>query len=176
MSARATGIGKRLAAAAALVILAGCGASRDGANVPLCPRVAIVADAGRLVQAAPGGGGSAFEARLFQVGGECIYPRDRSRVTVELTLQIAFQRGSSGAATRPDVGYFVAVVDGDGVVLGRQEFRVQADLTSRQQVVLVEDLEQRISLADGRPAVSYEVLVGFLLSREQLDLNRASPR
>ncbi|MFY7962263.1 MAG: hypothetical protein ACOVVK_19465 [Elsteraceae bacterium] len=174
-------------AALALVLgLAGCSASTDTTGVPSCPRTAIIADASRLVQFGPGqtqvAQGApqaiALEARITRIGGECVYPKNKANVTVNMNLTIEARRNSpdlsAGATT---VSYFVAVVDADQRVLGRVEFSSALEFKNgERQTAVIEELEQRIPLPSGRAAAGYDVLVGFLLTPEQVNLNRASLR
>ena len=156
--------------------LAGCG-STDTTGVPSCPRTAIISDASRLVQYGSGSAGAsqavALEARITRIGGECVYPKDKSSVTVAMTLTIEARRGTEAAAATAPLGYFVAIVDADQRVIGRAEFAAPLEFKSGQrQIAMVEELEQRIPLPAGKAAASFDVLVGFLLTPEQVNQAR----
>jgi len=163
--------------------LTGCSSSTDTTGVPSCPRTAIIADASRLVQfgqGAPQGTAQAIalEARITRIGGECVYPRNKANVTVNMSLTIEARRNTPNlAAGSSTVSYFVAVVDADQRILGRMEFASVLEFKNgERQSAVVEELEQRIPLPAGRAAAGYDVLVGFLLTPEQVNLNRASLR
>ena len=51
-----------------------------------------------------------------------------------------------------------------------------SELDTDDAVAVIEELEQRIPLPAGKAAAGFDVLVGFLLSAEQLNLNRATVR
>ncbi len=165
--------------------LSACGTA-DSTGVPACPRTAIISDASRLVQSAqatagvPAGAAQAasLEARITRISGECVYPKNKSSVTVNMILTIEGRRGAeTAAAANAPIGYFVAIVDSDQRVLGRAEFASALEFKSgSRQAAVVEELEQKIPLPAGRAAASYDVLVGFLLTAEQVNLNRASLR
>jgi hypothetical protein len=163
------------------VVLTGC-SSNDTTGIPSCPRTAIIADASRLVQYGPGSVGTsqavALEARITRIGGECVYPKNKGSVTVAMNITIEARRGTELAvASTPAVGYFVAIVDADQRVIGRAEFNAPLEFKSGvRQVAVIEELEQRIPLPAGKAAAGFDVLVGFLLSAEQLNLNRATVR
>ena len=162
--------------------LTGCGTSNDTVGVPSCPRTAIIADASRLVEFGPGAARDdqaiALEARLTRIGGECVYPKNKSNVTVNMNLTLAARRGGDlSASSSSTVNYFVAVVDADQRILGRAEFASTLDFSRGvREASVVEELEQRIPLPPGRAAASFDVLVGFVLTPEQVNLNRASAR
>lgn len=167
--------------------LTGCSASTDTTGVPSCPRTAIIADASRLVQfgqaeaqgATQGAAQAiALEARITRIGGECVYPKNKANVTVNMNLTIEARRNTPNlAASASTVSYFVAVVDADQRILGRMEFASALEFKNgERQTAVIEELEQRIPLPAGRAAAGYDVLVGFLLTPEQVNLNRASLR
>jgi hypothetical protein len=167
--------------------LTGCGSSTDTTGVPSCPRTAIISDASRLVQfgqgASQGAGQNAaqaiaVEARLTRLGGDCVYPMNKANVTVNMNLTIEARRNTADlAAAVTTVSYFVAVVDADQRVLGRAEFASALEFKSgERQAASIEELEQRIPLPAGRVGAGYDVLVGFLLTPEQVNLNRTSLR
>jgi len=174
----------RIFVGAALLLSLGLSAcsSNDTTGVPSCPRTAIVADASRLVQFGSGSLADAqavtLEARLTRIGGECVYPKNKSSVTVNMNLTIEARRGTEIAnASAASVGYFVAVVDADQRIVGRAEFTSALEFKSgSRQTAVIEELEQRIPLPTGRQAAGFDVLVGFLLTPEQVNLNRASAR
>jgi hypothetical protein len=95
-----------------------------------------------------------------------------------MNITIEARRGTElVAASTPSVGYFVAIVDADQRVIGRAEFNAPLEFKSGvRQVAVIEELEQRIPLPAGKAAAGFDVLVGFLLSAEQLNLNRATVR
>lgn len=163
--------------------LTGCGSSTDTTGVPSCPRTAIIADASRLVQfgqaeAQGTAQAIALEARITRIGGECVYPKNKANVTVNMNLTIEARRNTPNlAAGATTVSYFVAVVDADQRILGRMEFASALEFKSgERQTAVIEELEQRIPLPAGRAGAGYDVLVGFLLTPEQVNLNRASLR
>lgn len=174
---------RRVVTLAALLL---AGAAVDGCNsrqkddigAPPCPKVGVLADAAHLTTFRDGGGRDltdvVFEADFGRIAGDCVYRKRNTNVTVEMKLVITAKRGPADRARVADIGYFVAIVDQQSNVLARQEFRSTVEFPGDQsQVNVLEELEQIIPLKKDQPGSDYDVLVGFKLSPEQLQRNRA---
>jgi hypothetical protein len=158
--------------------LGGCGGSRSDAAAPPCPKVAVLADASHLTVYREGPGRDltdvVFEADLGRITGQCIYARRKDDVVVDMKVQITARRGPADRNRAADFVYFVAVVDAQSNVLARQEFRSQIVFRPDQTtVVTLEELEPRIPLKRDQPGSDFDVLVGFKLTPEQVERNRA---
>ena len=170
----------RAALVAALgAALAACAGKKDDAGAPPCPKVGVLADAARVTVYRDGPGRDLtdikYEAQLGRIAGECIYRKRNTQVTVDMKLQINAKRGPADRDRIADVGYFVAILDGQSNVLARQEFRSQIEFPQDQaQVATLEELEQVIPLKKDQPGSDFDVLVGFKLTPEQLERNRRS--
>jgi hypothetical protein len=159
--------------------LGGCTKKIADAGAPPCPTVGVLADAAHLAVFRDGPGRDLtdirYEADLGPIRGECVYPKSKSNVTVEMKLVITAKRGPADRDRLADLGYFVAVVDQQEHVLARKEFQSTIEFAANQpQVQTLEELEQIIPLKDQQPGSDYSVLVGFLLSPEQVERNRAA--
>jgi hypothetical protein len=157
--------------------LAGCRSQND-VGAPMCPRVAVLADAAHLVKYRDGPGRDLtdvlYEADLGRISGECIYTRRNTRVTVAMKLTVTAKRGPADRDGIADLAYFVAIVDNQSKILARQEFDSQLEFEPTQtQAATLEELEQIIPLQKDQPGSDFEVLVGFRLTPEQLQRNRA---
>lgn len=171
----AVGIALGLAGAA----LGACAKKNADVGAPPCPNVAVLADAAHLAVFRDGPGRDLtdirYEADLGPIRGECIYRKRNTNVTVEMKLVITAKRGPADRDRLADLGYFVAVVDQEEHVLARKEFQSSIQFAPNQaQVQTLEELEQIIPLKEQQPGSDYSVLVGFLLSQEQVDRNRAA--
>jgi hypothetical protein len=158
----------------------GCAAKQDPA-VPPCPLVALASDASKLTQFRPGSGRDVvdidYEAQLSNVRGECAYDKKMTRVIVSMSVQIAATRGAAAQSRNADLGYFVAIIGADDEIVARQEFRSKLEFTgTSNRAGANEELEQRIPLSNGKTGQEYRVLIGFLLSHDQLDYNRLLTR
>lgn len=172
----------RARAALAALTLLGTGLEacrqRDDVGAPPCPRVAVLADAQHLVRYRDGPGRDLtdilYEADLGRITGECIYKKRNTSVTVAMKLTITAKRGPADRDRVADLDYFVAIVDTQGGVLARQEFSSVLEFRPEQtQAGAQEELEQIIPLKKDQPGSDFDVLIGFKLTPEQLQRNRA---
>ncbi len=166
----------RLAAiAAAAATIAACAGDPETAGPLGCPRVAIVAGAEKAVQFRPGGGRDltdlASRAEIADFLGECDY--DDDGVSVALRVRIVAERGPALTGNRVDYSYFVAVADRDQNLLASEVFAIDLTFAGGQNfAAVVEELEQVIPLASPQDGRRYQVLLGFRLTRDQLQFNR----
>ena len=174
--------GRRISFAALFTLgIAGCSAL-GGSSVPLpCPVASIVNDASRATIFNDGPGRDLidvqFEAEIEGIASDCDYNRAGDQITTRTGVRIVVTRGP--AAQTPDAAFsfFVAVVDRDQRVLARERFEsVLAFDPTQRRVGVVEEIEEVIPLPAGLDGANYEVLVGFELTADQLEANRARLR
>jgi len=177
MGIRAASVLPRVAAAVAgALVLAACAGGRPDETAGFgCPNVGILRDAATATAFRPGPGRDATDvqarAEILDFRGGCTYGRDGA-LDVELDVAIGAERGPALAGERLPVDYFVAIVDGAQNVLARQAFRVELDFDGERVATAVEPLGQRIPLPSGVDGRNYEILLGFVLSADQLAWNR----
>jgi len=142
---------------------------------PPCPTVATVDDAATLTRFV----GSdrdltdvAFEAEIGEMKGSCGY--DEDEIDVDLTVEFIASRGPADTARRADFRYFVAIARRDQTILARKEFDSHIEFPGNQtRAGIVEELVQRIPIQPGESGRNYVIYVGFALSPEELEFNRA---
>jgi hypothetical protein len=159
--------------------LAGCSKKIADVGAPPCPVVAVLADAAHLAVFRDGPGRDLtdirYEADLGPIRGECVYRNKNAEVTVEMKLGITAKLGPADRDHLADVSYFVAVVDQQQHVLGRKEFQSALEFQPNQvQVQTLEELQEIIKLKKDQPGSDFNVIVGFMLSHEQVERNRAA--
>jgi hypothetical protein len=144
---------------------------------PVCPKVAVLSDAERLTQFVAGPSQDltdiALEARIGTVSGSCQFDNDDQKVTLSMDVPISATRGP---ALRGPVrlAYFVATLDAAKNVLGRERFDITFEIPSDQtRFDGTEQLTESYALKPDTLGAAYQVLVGFVLSPEQLAYNRA---
>jgi hypothetical protein len=145
---------------------------------PLCPKVGVLADTERLTNFATGPAQDltdvSFEARVGTVMGSCKYDEDGSKITLLLDIPLSTTRGP---AYRGPVrfSYFVATLDGARNVTGREQFDLNFDMPGDTvRVASTEQLSETYKLPPDTLGAAYQVLVGFVLTPEQLAYNRAN--
>lgn len=170
----------------AATAMTGCRSSRIAQsfdttpNAGPCPVAGSIYDAARYVKFDGAGElysnieytGEITDVRLF-----CRYTDDIPLVA-EVEIDFAFGKGPRAGADRHTYPYFVAVTRRNGKVLARETFATEAEFRG-QPVTGKSELVNRITIprADGSiSGVNFEIVVGFELTPEQLEFNRAGKR
>ena len=140
-----------------------------------CPMVAFLGGTEHITQFKNGPGRSgidiAVEADMDNLDATCRFSTER--VELELAFDIVAVRGLDSLATGAEVPFFVAVIGAEGEVLAKTPFVARIPFLGAAPATWTEDLMQEIVLAEGQHPRSFEVLIGFQLSAEQLDFNLA---
>lgn len=159
--------------AATLSLLQGCGVFTTPVDSPACPRVAVLADAARIVKFRPGPGRDLtdvlYEGQFRDVTGTCAYDMKRSHVDLEFSVDIEIARGPAETTRQVSIEYFVAVVDPNQNILGKEKFTSTFRFEGNaNRVVITEDVNPRLPLQEVKLGPGYAVLIGFQLSTEEL--------
>jgi hypothetical protein len=89
-------------------------------------------------------------------------------------LQLAVTRGPVAQGSAISVPYFIAVTR-DGAVISKQSLQAVAQFPDNGDKVLVktDPVSLDLPVTRARPGTSYRIEVGFQLTSQQLDYNRA---
>jgi hypothetical protein len=172
-------IGRVGALAAAVLALAAC-SSGDEAVSAQCPRGGIAPDTNTVVLFRDGPGRDVtdvlMQAQVVDMRITCEYAQGRrARPGVTLDLQIAFaaDRGPAERNRRAAVPYFVAIVDGERNIVAKETFTAEfAWPDNRPRTGRVDQWEPVIPLKSNFDGPSYQILVGFQLTADQVEWNR----
>ena len=144
---------------------------------PICPQVAIVRelqtyrDYGREQ---PDPSQLVAAGKLIKVVGDCAYTDDG--IDVKFELDMAAQRGPRLGGEHTSLPYFIAVLDPQQNILTKNTLSADFDLPDNRKIVEhTDNLHISIPLAKDKKRFgsNYQILIGFQLSQEQLDANRA---
>lgn len=160
--------------------LVGCSSKDKEMNV--CPRVAVLTEAGRITSFQPGPGRDIldidFEGDIGDIIASCEFPdpkKDVRSVTIQVGPVFVFTRGAANSDPKIDFTYFVSVVR-DGEILSKQQFEAQTSFAANRSRVIAQDNDPPITVDIPLPykgaEYEYEVLVGFQLTADQLAYNR----
>ena len=140
-----------------------------------CPAVGIVGGAGQVVMFREGSEGYVSDIRYRgTIGGLAMQCEDvDGGVRANIIFTVSATKGEAGEANSVTFPYFVAVTRGSEDVLSRQIYRSshafpagEDDSFSREVITaFVPETEPE------GPLKPYEILIGFQLSREQLEYN-----
>lgn len=144
-----------------------------------CPPVRIDKTASTLTQFRPDGGRDltdmTLQAELVGYQGTCQYDDDDRVVEVEVTLAFTAVLGPGARAREQSFRYFVAIPRYFPNPVGKRVFDARLvfpDNTDRIRYV-GEELRLRLPLDLGESGAAYPVYLGFQLTPEELEYNRA---
>jgi hypothetical protein len=172
---------KRLAMAAAgltaLAVLAGCGGVPKDRGI--CPRVAILNDAGKLTRFRPGAPETAenvvFTAEMREIKITCKYNDQlMQQLEADVFVTMILRKGPAMSGDVAELPYFVSVTDRRGTVLEKREFPLRINFSGNAAVEHTEKSWQYYRLRRGYSGIEYETWVGFQLDDRQLEFNRRS--
>ncbi|ONG56308.1 hypothetical protein BKE38_06200 [Pseudoroseomonas deserti] len=169
-----------MAAMGGLALLAGCGSSDRGnalldAKAP-CPRISIIADAADLTRFRPGGGRdlTAMELNASVSGfqAKCDYGRNGG-LDVTITPSFLVERGPAFRGNAAQITYMVAIMQDDQPVAPPTTYGLQVEFAPNVSRAQGSD-EINIRLpGNAQAAARRQVWLGFVLSQDELALNRA---
>lgn len=171
--------------AAASLALAGCQGVRDRLGTPdpnpgPCPNALSLYDAHRLVEF-PGSDELLYEnvgftGEILNVATLCRYSGQRADpIESELAVRFAFGRGPAATSDTKVYRYFITVTRRDMAVIDRFEYEIPVRFPPGQDRVLVTEEIDRLSiprLNETTSGANFEIIVGFVLTDEQIAFNR----
>jgi hypothetical protein len=149
---------------------------------PCPPNVNILPDAARLTQYQPGNGRDltdvTMDARIDDIMIGCTATRSGKLYTglqVNLRLVIVAERGPADRTRSADISYFIAMPQFYPKDQAKQTFRTRLQFPgNRTKITVVEpDVNVTIPLKPNEIGENYDILVGFDLTREEVEDNRA---
>lgn len=159
-----------------VLALEGCGAQNTDDFPPPCPQPSLPRDLSDLHRYRGAGRDitdSVLDGRITGVNGTC--KRDgEDVVVVTLSAGLELARGPAATGRVADVAYFVAVSEGEGRILDKRVFRLQAEFAPNADRVRLtgDEVELRLPVSPERSAAAYRVSVGFELTPAEVAENR----
>lgn len=169
-----------LAAGAAALLLAAC-SSDQSALAPPCPEIVVVKELGEVTQFRPGEGRDltdvVLEASVGGFDGFCETEIDDGKpveVEVEMRLLFDVSRGPANTDRKGAFRYFIAINDAADRTVQKHVFDTDVEFPgNRNRVAPFDELSLTVPLKAGENGGDYTVYVGFQLTDEQLEYNRA---
>ncbi len=143
-----------------------------------CPEVAVLADTARLVKFQPGGRDVTdivYDAEMPAAALECKVRKDE--IVLDLDVFMRAQRGPAAGAEPLPVRYFVAATQNDAVV-AKQTYETAIEFKKTRRSARLEGKvrKMRVPIEGKAAAKTVQILVGFELSRAELEYNRSRNR
>ncbi len=149
-----------------------------------CPNALSLYDAHRLVEF-PGGEDVVFAnvgytGEILDVVSFCTYTDERATpIDMDLAVQMAFGRGPAAEGRTHTYRYFVAVTRLDRAVIDKFEYEIPVRFEPGEDRVEVTEEITGLKIPrvnEGTSGANFEVIVGFVLTDEQIDFNRQGLR
>jgi hypothetical protein len=123
-----------------------------------------------------------LEAGFLSLETRCEYADEddpASRMVLDLAVAVGVRRGPGAVGEVDRVPYFIALIGPDRSVVTREEFVAEVPAPAPGQAfALAEPEEIRLTFPAGAPVApwEYEVIVSFLLTAKQLEVQRLRQR
>jgi hypothetical protein len=165
----------------AAAALAGVAAVSACGGIPkergICPRVAILSDAGKVTQFRKGApetpANVVFTGEMMNIRITCKY-NDQQLLELEADVYVTMilRKGPAMQGDVAELPYFITVSDRRGTVLSKREFPLRVNFGGNPAVEHVERSWQFYRLKRGYAGIEYETWAGFQLDDRQLEFNR----
>ncbi|MGO9787411.1 MAG: hypothetical protein ACLPL5_11485 [Stellaceae bacterium] len=160
-----------MAALALAAMLAGCSGSSEELT---CPAAAPAPDLDAVAIFAPGAGtdNASIQAagKIFDVSRQC--EQEKGGILINSLITVNAIR-LAPQVSRAEYVYFVAVVDSTRNILNEQRFTLDAQFGNQDFRTYVEKISVHLPLQHVSAGDGYAIIVGFQLTPEQLEFNRA---
>jgi hypothetical protein len=165
----------RVAGIVALAVLglAGCSGFAEDRSSFTCPAATTVPDLQTIARLVPGGKDEDVQTagRIASVNSSC--NKETAGVATFLSIDFAALRAGPGIK-HIDLPYFVAIADSTGNILGKQEFTLGLDFPGEAATMRsTEKVTAHLPLKNPQLGNVYTIVVGFQLTRNEVDFNRA---
>ena len=159
--------------------LAACSPGNTDDLLLACPRPGLLPDAVDLTRyrqgQAPELTSLEIDARLLGVqNGRCQRSRDNRGIAMQFSLLMSAERGPAGTPRSQNLPLVIAVTNSQGQVLSRQQVEQTVSFPANTTTTRVtsEPVEIILPVSEAHRARDYRVVVGFLLTEQELAANR----
>ena len=150
-------------------------------NAGPCPYVKVLYDAGRYVEFAGGQEASAavgYSGEIQGISAGCSY-EDEEPISVVMELLFELGRGPTAQGSQKTYRYWVAVTKRNDAVIAKEYFDLPVTFSPGEDRTYVRQMLEGIVIPRAQLTTSganFEVLVGFDVTPEMAEFNRAGKR
>jgi len=163
----------------AALVLAGCGPQRMEDLLVPCPTLVLPADVTDLTRHTPGAAPDlsslVLDARVQAIEGTCRRGRGDRSIDSTVALRFTVDRGPAAVGRGFQVPWFIAVLDAQtNQVVTRQSFVMngQFAVNTTRASLTSQPVDVSFPVGAERSIQDYRMLVGFLVTEEEVALNR----
>jgi len=170
-----------VAMAAALLPLFWSACSSPGKIEQQCPAISVLVDTSSLPVVRSGvplaSANILYTAQIQNARRDCDFEKMEKQVSASVGIDFHAVRARADQAASYKIPYFVAITT-EGKILAKQEFWVQFGFEQGSKVSDFSDSVNSLvfNVARDKEATDYGILVGFQLTKAQLDFNRTVGR
>lgn len=142
-----------------------------------CPSVSVLVDTATAAMWQGNPPQFTYVARIVGATRDCDIQKFEKNVESSVDIHFQVNRPRAGAPASYVVPFFVAIST-EGRILAKKVYSMRFNFDAEQTVIDVSQSIDALSLTVGRDkqATDYGILVGFQLSKAQLDYNRRAGR
>lgn len=108
-------------------------------------------------------------ANMENLASACSFSSERAEIVIVFDIKAETRiRDGDNSLSLP---FFLAILDKNGEILSKTSFNSQVPFGNKSMLTWTEELEQEIFLIDNSPPHSFEILIGFQVTEEQLEDN-----
>lgn len=164
---------------ALLTVPAACSSDNEIGKVALvCPTVGVLSDASKMRVFADGAGreraNAAYEAEFMRAHLlECEMKKNEMKASVRFEARA--KTGPAISSNKVEYPYFVAVLSPDGEVVSKTIRKGAVKFKSgKTEAFFAQEYDDiKFTVPEGKDGLGYEIIIGFQLTREQIESNRA---
>lgn len=135
----------------------------------------VLSEASSITTFVPGKGNDITdietETIINQVVRSCTY--NKSVVTVKTLIKFESTKGQFYKKNVKNLKFFVAVIDKEENILGKENFSIEVPYTNNsRKSQVIDTIEQIIPIKSGLRGFDYTILVGFKLDPSELTYNK----
>ena len=173
------------AALALLLSLTACTAIEDlfgDEYAPPCPEVSVLPEAATVTRFREGPGrdiiDEVFSGAIADVQMGCEHDIDEDTGEGSLSMAVAMmieaERGAANRDRRAHYHYFVSLTDPSRKIIAKETFDLPTEFPGNHNRMVITDdpVSLEIPLQKGMTGANFRVVVGFQLTREDMEFNR----
>jgi hypothetical protein len=157
----------------AALFLLGLAACADDRSTYTCPAATTVPDLQTIARLAPGGKDEDVQtaSRIAAINSTC--EKEKTGIAALLSIDFAALRTGPGIK-HVEFPYFVAMADSNGNILGKEQFILGVDFPGEAATMrTTEKVTAHLPLKNPQLGNIYTIIIGFQLTKNEVDFNRA---
>ena len=159
------------------VFLSGCNSAIMNQTYYACPPIYLIKQAETFKRFEYFGQekteGMLFEAKIIDFQGKCVYEKNKSALSVSLSINFEIVRGPKNRDGKIDFNYFVAIPKFYPDAQGKRIFSISEEFEEQsKRRRIVDELVIKVPIQKKQSFDQYQTYIGFQLSSQQIKYNK----